>query len=170
MILVMITLCRRAALLILATLLAPVALPVARALPTPYNSIVERNPFGLRPPPPPVVETNTTETAPPVKVVLTGITSMFGPNSKRAFLEITEEPGKSGKPGAPVAAKRPMLGEGDREGDVEVLAINIEQNTVKIRNGGVESELTFEVPKPSPATPTPTGNMAGRSALPTPAP
>lgn len=138
---------------------------LAQARNNPYQAIVERNPFNLRPVPPPVVETNQTATAPPVKVVLTGITSMFGPNSERAFLEMTEqEPGKAG-----ATPKRAMLGEGDREGDIEVLSINIEQNIVKIRNGGVESELTFEVSKPG--SPTPAGNVAARtpSALSAPA-
>lgn len=123
---------------------------LAQARTNPYDVIVERNPFGLKPVPLPPTETNQTAATPPVKVVLTGITSMFGPNSKRAFLEMTaQEPGK-----AAATPKRAMLGEGDREGDIEVISINIEQNIVKIRNGAVESEMTFEVPKPGGATPT----------------
>lgn len=114
----------------------------------PYAPIVDRNVFGLKPPPPPAPETNQTVVTPPSKVVLTGITSMFGPQSKRAFFEITEQ--EPGKPA--VTPKRPILAEGDREGDIEVLSIDIEQNVVRIRNRSIESELTFEVPKSGATT------------------
>jgi len=151
MVLSMIALGRRAVFPLLAGF---IALGIADASPHPYTGIVDRNIFGLKPPPPPVVETNQVQVTPAAKVVLTGITSMFGPQSKRAFFEITEqEPGKQ-----PVTPKRPILGEGDREGDIEVLAIDIEQNIVRIRNRSIESELTFEVPK-SGAT-TGAANMA----------
>jgi hypothetical protein len=150
---------RRPAFRPLAALAAASLLTVlAQARTNPYDVIVERNPFGLKPVPPPVPETNQAAATPPVKIVLTGITSMFGPNSKRAFLEMTEQQ-PAGKPaGTPIRA---MLGEGDREGDIEVVSINIEQNIVKIRNGTIESELTFEVPK---STPTPTGRAAPNTA------
>lgn len=145
MLFVMITGFRASVVLTLAALVA------AQARTNPYDAIVERNPFGLKPPPPPVVETEQTPPAPPIKVVLTGITSMFGPNSKRAFLEMTEQaaPGK----GAPATPRRAMLSEGEADGEIEVLSINIEQNIVKIRNGGVETELTFEAPKQGGSAP-----------------
>ena len=131
---------------------------LAHARTNPYDIIVERNPFNLKPVPPPVTETNQITATPPVKVVLTGITSMFGPDSKRAFLEMTEQQ-PAGKPaGTPIRA---MLREGDREGEIEVVSINIEQNIVKIRNNGAESELTFEVPKPAA---TPAGHTAPNTA------
>lgn len=163
MLLLMITIRHRA----LGLTLAAVAIAAGRttfaeARPNPYTPIVERNAFGLKPPPPPVVETNQPAPAPPVKVILTGITSMFGPGSERVFLEITEgEPGKQA--GTP---KRPMLGPGDREGGVEVVSIDIERNIVKIRNGFVESELTFEAPKPAAGggAPAPTGRPAVNTA------
>ncbi len=82
------------------------------ARPNPYLSIVDRNPFGIRPPPPPPPPNEPPQAiAPPAKVVLTGVTSMFGP--PRALLEITEsEPGKG-----PVVSKR-ILREGDRDGSI----------------------------------------------------
>jgi hypothetical protein len=169
MLLVMITGFRRIALPILAALGASGVLGplLTQARPNPYSGIVERNPFGLKDPPPPPVETNQTAATPPVKVVLTGITSMFGPNSKRAFLEMTEQaaPGK-----APAATpRRAMLSEGDREGDIEVVSINIEQNIVRIRNNGVESELTFEAPKQTGSA-TPANVAAAAPAVNTPMP
>jgi hypothetical protein len=164
MLVVMITLCRRNALPML-TLLTVVLATFAHARTNPYDAIVERNAFGLKPAPPPVAETNQTEATPPVKVVLTGITSIFGPTSPRAFFEIVEQAPPKG--GTPVPPRRPILGVGDREGDVEVVSIDIGRNIVKIRNGIVESELTFEVPKPS--GPTPTGHVAGAAPSPMPA-
>ena len=61
----------------------------------PYQPIIDRNAFGLKPPPPPPDNTPPPPVVLPAKVILTGITSLFGPASKRALLEITEqEPGK----------------------------------------------------------------------------
>jgi hypothetical protein len=106
----------------------------------PYASITDRNPFGLKdPPPPPQPQTETAPATPPAKVTLTGLISMFG--QPQALLEIFDEPGKAGTP------KKPILREGERMGAVEVLAINVEKNTVTIRNSGQETNLTFEVAK-----------------------
>jgi len=82
------------------------------------------------------------------KVVLTGITSLGG--SPRALLEITEQ--EAGKPGA---TRRPGLREGERDGSVEVLSIDSERALVRIRNAGVETNISFEVPKPAASAPTP---------------
>jgi hypothetical protein len=111
----------------------------------PYGTIVDRNPFGLKPPPPPPPPPETT--APPVpmaKVTLTGLISMFG--EPRALFEIVEDPAKGG--GTP---KKPILREGERAGIVEVLAIDVLKNSVRIRNSGVETNMTFEVVKSGPA-------------------
>src|SRR4051812_6103449 len=69
--------------------------------PNPYLGIADRNPFGLKPAPLGMAETASPD-LPPIsaKVLLTGVTSMFGP--ARALLEITEQqPGKT-----PVVNKR----------------------------------------------------------------
>jgi len=113
----------------------------------PYQPIIERNAFGLKPPPPPGSDAPPPPPpAPLAKVTLTGITSMFGPSSKRALLEIVEqEPGKAAVP------RKPILREGERDGSVEVLAIDLEKNQVKIRNGTVETNITFDVQKTASA-------------------
>jgi hypothetical protein len=49
---------------------------------------------------------------------------------------------------------RPILAEGEALYGVEVVAIDLEKNKVRILVGGTESELTFEVPKP-PGGPAP---------------
>ena len=112
----------------------------------PYATIVDRNPFALKPPPPPPAPPE--QTAPPVpmaKVTMTGLLSTFG--EPRVLLEIVEDGGKGGA-GTP---KKPILREGEREGSVEVLAIDVVKNTVRLRNSGVETNITFQVAKSSPA-------------------
>jgi hypothetical protein len=114
----------------------------------PYATIVTRNPFGLKdPPPPPPPPQENIPTTPPAKVTLTGLISMFG--QPQALLEIIDEPGKGG--GTP---KKPILREGERMGPVEVLQIDLQKNTVKIRNSGQETNLTFDIAKaPAPGMP-----------------
>lgn len=119
----------------------------------PYGPIIDRNPFGLKPPPPPVVETNQEAATPPPNVKLTGISNLF---AKRALLEITEQqaPARPGQPPAPGGTvNRPILAEGESLYGVEVVAIDLEKNKVRILVAGTESELTFEVPKPSGPVP-----------------
>jgi len=82
------------------------------------------------------------------KVTLTGIVSSFG--EPRALLEVIEDGGKGGA-GTP---KRPILREGERVGPVEVLSIDIVKNTVRLRNSGVETNVTFpEIAKSSGPVP-----------------
>jgi hypothetical protein len=121
----------------------------------PYLSIVDRNPFGIKPAlpvlentaPPPVLQ-------PLAKVALTGVTSMLG--APRALLEITEQ-----EPGKQPAINKRVLQEGEREGSVEVISIDVLNNVVRIKNGTIETNVVFEMVKANsgPATvgPTPTG-------------
>ena len=141
--------------------------------PNPYGPIVDRNPFGLKPPPPPPVETNQQPATPPPNVKLTGISNLF---RKAALLEVTEQQAPA-RPGQPPpqggTVNRPILAEGEGAFGVEVVAIDLDKNTVRIRNGGTESDLTFEVPKPSgtavPGAPGAPGGppMPGRLYQPT---
>lgn len=124
-------------------------LAMADTRPNPYGPIVDRNPFGLKPPPPPVVETNQEPAVPPPNVKLTGISNLF---RKAALLEVTEQqaPSRPGQPPPPGGTvNRPILAEGEAAFGVEVVAIDLDKNTVRIRNAGKESDLTFETPKPS---------------------
>src|SRR5688572_18158868 len=114
-----------------------------------YEMIVERNPFGLKPPPPPPdpSEINKPPPTPPATVELTGITSIL--SSKRALFEIIPGPGK------PMI--KPILAEGERIESVEVVSINVDKNEVTVKNGGLITNLTFKVAKsgPTPAVPVP---------------
>src|SRR3954469_21768014 len=146
------------------------------AKPNPYLSIVDRNPFGLKDPPPPPDPTPVAPIVPPAKVILTGITSIFGASSKRALLEITEQ-----EPGKPASVRKPILREGERDGSVEMVSIDLEKNIVHIRNGGQEFDLKFEDPSksmsvaahpasiPPPLTPPPTGASSGSPTIISPA-
>jgi len=121
----------------------------ADAKSNPYDAIVERNLFGLKPPPLP--DTNSTSTmpaAPPAQVEVTGITSIL--SSKRVLLEIVPGPGKP--------MLKPILSEGERVESVEVVFIDVEKNEVTIKNGSVLTNLTFKVAKAAtPPAPTLSG-------------
>ncbi|MDB6031758.1 MAG: hypothetical protein JWM16_2096 [Verrucomicrobiales bacterium] len=123
---------------------------------------MERNPFGLKDPPPPAEPKSEAPIVPPAKVLLTGITSLFGPT--RAFLEITEQ-----EPGKPATVKRPILRVGEREGSVEVVSIDPVKYMVHIRNGGQEIDVKFEDPsKTAGIAPRPV--VPGMPSVPPPAP
>ena len=97
----------------------------------PYQGIVDRNVFGLKPPtilPP--VETKKTDLAP---ITLTGVTTIL--SSKRALFNLQP-------PGKPVQSF--ILAEGQREGDIEVLEIDEKAGSVKLNQSGTTVSLTFE--------------------------
>ena len=103
----------------------------------PFRVIVASNVFRLRPIPPdpgPKLP-DPAPPAPLAQVMLTGIHTVFGP--PRAILEVTD--GASGK----AMTRKPILREGEQDGPIHVLAIDIEKSLVRIRNGTVETNLTF---------------------------
>lgn len=136
----------------------------ADARPNPYTGIVERNPFGIKDPPPPPVEVPVAPIIPLAKVMLTGIISIFGPEP-RALFEISEQ-----EQGKPPTIKKPILKVGEREGSVEVISIDITKSMVRIKIGTVETNVVFEVAKASgpggPSVPglVPAFNPAAASA------
>lgn len=103
----------------------------------PYQSIVDRNVFALKPPPPPPDPEATKP--PPVKITLTGIATILG---KRALLKSPAPPGKPGEPAKPELSY--ILAPGQREGDIEVLDIDEVGGNVKLRNAGVEVTLNID--------------------------
>jgi hypothetical protein len=142
---------------------------------SPYQGIVDRNVFGLKPP----VSANVEEApppAPPLKITLTGITTILG--NKRALMSVA------------IPNKQPesyILTEGQRQGEIEVLQINEKAGTVKVKNHGIEQTLDFKtdgakanpVPAvanvtpgviPQPNAPAGPGNQPGVGTLQTPAP
>jgi hypothetical protein len=128
----------------------------------PYQSIVDRNVFALKPPPPPPDPEATKP--PPVKITLTGITTILG---KRALLKSPAPPGKPGEPAKPELSY--ILAPGQREGDIEVLDIDEVGGNVKLRNAGVEVTLNIDKdgPKLAPsAAAMPPGAPGAPGAVP----
>lgn len=154
--------------LILASLLLAV---VARAVTkdlgdSPYKVIVERNAFDLKPPPPIIVDTNPPP-APPSNLKLTGISSITA--VPQLMLIVTEPGGKQ---------VNKMLKEGDRDGAIEVVSIDVKAGSAKVRNAGTEQTMSFEKdgiklpPGPAPAPPSPFPSPFARpvsTAVPQPA-
>lgn len=141
-------------------LVAPTGVAFADIQPNPYQAIIERNPFGLKPPPPPVEAAAPVPITPPGKVILTGITTIFG--SARALLEITEQ-----EAGKTATTRKPILHAGERDGSVEVVSIDVEKSLVRVRNGNIETNLGFEVPKLAASAPAAPGGVPSPLAVPT---
>jgi len=120
---------------------------------SPYEDIIARNAFALKPLPPPA-DPNELVKAPPVKITLTGITTIIG---KRALLETPAPSGKAATPGGPSKLYY-MLRVGEKEGDIEVVDIDERTGTVKVKNAGQEFTLSFEKDGSKlPNTPAPVG-------------
>src|ERR1041385_2220727 len=104
----------------------------------PYQVIIDRTPFGLRPIPPPVqpvTETNA-PVEPPPDIKLTGITTLLG--APKVILQLEDK--KTKKPSFPP----PMaVGDSDPSG-ITVLAIDTENMKVRIKNGEAETTLDFK--------------------------
>jgi hypothetical protein len=103
-----------------------------------YQSIIERNPFGLKPPLPPA--TNTTDTVkekPKTEIFLTGITSIGYPKLPKQAYFYTREQGK----------KDPVyyaLSEGDSKDGIRILSIDPQQRKVRVNMNNSETLLSFE--------------------------
>ena len=135
---------------------------------SPYQGVVERNVFGLKPPPPPPDPEATKP--PPPKIFLQGITTFGG--IKRALLK-AQMPAKPGEPPKPDQSSF-ILAEGQRDGDIEVLEIDAKEGTVKVNDFGTITTLDFEhngikTPTAAPgpgAAPQPGGGLALPGAKP----
>jgi hypothetical protein len=144
----------------------PVAAAAAEAPDRPdelYQSIPERNPFGLRQATQPQKPQEQPAELPRVK--LTGITTILG--NKRAVLEVRSPAAKPGQPGVqgqpagqPPTGESLILSEGQREGNIEMLQINEEAGTVRIVNSGQPVTITFEEEPIQAAPPAPAQGIA----------
>jgi hypothetical protein len=118
----------------------------------PYQSIVGKNVFRLKPPPPPPSEEPVKVPTP--KITLTGITT-FG--KKRAMVKTPPPPAKPGE--QPKGEQFFMLAEGERDGDMEMVAIDEVAGSVKVKYAGTEVALNFvdngAKPTNVPAMPVP---------------
>src|SRR5260221_1646891 len=90
----------------------------------PYFAIVGHNSFGLVPPPSPTVQDAN---IPPPEITLNGITTIFG--DKRALFKVRTQ--------SPANEKSCMLSEGQRDGDIEMLSVDVKKNSITVNNQGV---------------------------------
>ncbi len=135
---------------------------------SPFQVILDRNPFGLHPPPTNVVAVQTSAPPAQVNVNLSGITSAGG--VRRAWMVI------------PAGGTRTnttcfSMGEGDPEIEgVQVVRIDLQQGMVEIRKNGVPATLDFEnqgmsYTGPIAAVAPPQGRrMPGRAGMTVPVP
>ena len=103
----------------------------------PYQGIVDRNVFGLKdPPPPPPPPENAKPAGPPL--TLLGVMNILG---KRTACIGFSAPAKPNEPPKPTTL---MLTEGQREGDIEVLQVDLDNRSAKVSNFGAITNLTFD--------------------------
>jgi hypothetical protein len=131
---------------------------IANSNDNPYQSIVDRNIFGLHPPPPPPINEPPKPPIPPI--TLTGITTILGKKLAFMNIQLPPKPGEQAKPGANGPTSY-MLGEGEREGDIEVVSIDEKAGMVKVDEFGTVTNVTFgklpATPAPAVAANTPGG-------------
>jgi hypothetical protein len=117
----------------------------------PYQGIVDRNVFNLKPPPRP--EDSLPPPEPPPKITLTGFTTILG--DKRVLFKVLVP----AKPPQPQKEESYILTEGQRDGDIEVLEIEEKDGVAKFNNHGTIQtlDLANNGAKPSGAPPPGTG-------------
>ena len=100
-----------------------------------YKVILDRNPFGLRPPPPPPKIETPPPPETPTNYKLTGITALFKPTR---VMFVNQVPGKP--------PEYLSLSEGQLQGSIEVLpgGIDVKAGTVKVKISGEERTMSFE--------------------------
>lgn len=127
------------------------ALLVTDAAANPYGVIAGSNVFRLQPPP-------RQDAAPPPalipKVTPVGITTMLA--KKMALLKVNFP----SRPQEPVKELSCILGVGEREGPIEVVAIDETEGSVKINNSGTLMVLSLDRDGPrKPPSPIPPGPL-----------
>ncbi len=127
---------------------------------TPYQPIIDRNIFALKPPPPP--PDPASEKPPPPKITLTGIATILG--KKLALMKTPPEPVKQGE--SSKGEHFYTLTEGQRDGELQVVKIDEKAQTVEVTFGGSPFTLNFtdNGVKGSATTgaPPPSGNPFGQ--------
>jgi hypothetical protein len=143
--------------------------------PNPYDGIVERNVFDIHPVVAPPPGSEKPPGPPPPLIKLNGITDILG--KKQVLLKAM----MPGKPPAGPKEEAMVLTEGQREGDIEVISIDVKAGTVVVNDFGVVTNLSLEanaeklnstgpVPGAAPAPrglPVP-GGVPGAPAMPQP--
>jgi len=120
----------------------------------PYaDTIVGRNVFSLKDPPPPQKPEDLIKKDPPPKILLQGLTTILG---RRQVLFKVQVPAK---PGQPAKEESFVSAEGERNGEIEVLEIDEVAGVVKFNNHGTiePKNMKDDVAKATVVAPPPTG-------------
>ena len=123
-------------------LIASYAVWGADAPPNPYEHIIVRNTFALKPVPPPAPPAEAPKPPAP-KVTLTGITTILGSKIVLLKSQATAKPGEPAKDGSY------MLAEGEGQDGIHVLEINTQDATAKVDCFGDVQTLTLSLKPPS---------------------
>lgn len=110
----------------------------------PYRAIVARNAFRLKDPvpPPPVVTAPVTPEPPKLDVKLAGLAEIAG--VRYAYL-VVPDASRPGQFEYPALTDDPARGGGVRhKSGIEVQAINLKAQTVRLLNGGIEATLNLK--------------------------
>lgn len=125
----------------------------------PYSVVVERNIFNLQPiPTNPPVEAKPPE--PPSKIIPNGIMTIFG---KLQVLFKVQNPAKAGQP---AKEQSYVMGEGERQDEIEVKKIDEKNATITFDNHGIVQ--TLELVKSTGGGVPPAGPAAGGGVPPMP--
>ena len=95
----------------------------------PYLAIAGHNSFGLSPLPTPSVQDPKT---PPPEITLNGLMTIFG--DKRALFKVRARSGEE---------KSCILSEGQRDGDIELLSVDMKEDAITVNNHGVIQKITI---------------------------
>jgi hypothetical protein len=124
----------------------------------PYATVIERNIFGLNPPPPP--NANPQDANPPPKITPNGTMDILG--ELQVLFKVAQPP----RPGSPPTPDESyILSEGQRQDDIEVVKIDQKNSIVTFNNHGETQTLPLvttmpaSTPAPAPAAP---GGPGGR--------
>jgi hypothetical protein len=115
---------------------APAAIPDV-----PYASIVARNMFALVPIPPAITNADMANVDPPPKITPNGIMTIFGRD--QCLFKATKKP----QPGQQAKEDAYVLGEGERQDDIEVVKIDHLNSIITFNNHGTVQELPLVAAK-----------------------
>lgn len=137
-------------LLILAAAMVGLVSASAATADNPYKPIPQRNVFGLNP-----IPTNNPADQkppePPSKIIPNGIMTIFG---KVQVLFKVQEPGKAGQP---AKEQTYVMGEGERQDDIEVQKIDEKAAAITFNNRGIVQTLELVKAAATGGAPAPAG-------------
>ena len=110
---------------------------------SPYEPIIERNSFALKPPPPPIDPATLVQPPSQVKIMFTGIYRQKG--TQKACFALTDSSRN------PPETTYLSLSAGEKQGNIDVVAIDDKEETVRIKNAGAPMLLSFKDNSPKPA-------------------